>query len=830
MSDLAQWLTDQGLAQHIQTFAKHDIDFNILPELTDQDLKELGISLGHRKRLHKAIAAMANTPAAPPQAATPSVTINAHLLQNAERRQLTVMFCDLVDSTTLANQFDPEDLREIMNSFRTCCEHVTQRFDGFIARYMGDGLLVYFGYPQANEHSVEQAVHAGLAVITAVSALRPKGDTVVMQTRVGIATGEVVIGGLIGTGSAQEQAVAGNTLNLAARLQNVAQPDQVVIAETTKNLLGGLFHYLDLGTHRLKGFSKPQAVWQVVRESAILNRFEVNRSVRELSPLVGRESELDLLLHRWHHSCDGEGQVVLLDGEPGIGKSRLAAALCQSVSTQPHTLLRYYCTPRYRDSALYPIINHLQMAAQIQRYDSHEAKLNKLAALLASTGPTEDEEHALFATLLALPYQTRYPPLTLTPQQQREKVFAALEKRLLRIAEQLPVLMVFEDIHWIDPTTLDFLGRWVNWLHPAAVLLLATTRPDFSPPWSESSHFTHLTLTPLNRQDATHMLSHLTSGKALPTNLREQIFTETDGVPLFVEELTKTVLESPTLRDDGDHYTLTKPWSAFSVPCTLKDSLLARLDRFSPLKEIAQLGAVLGRQFSYELIHTVCELAQPSLANALTQLAAADILMQRGQVPATTYTFKHALLRDAAYESLLKSKRKVLHGKIAKAIAQDRSLDSTNADLTLAYHCEKAEDVAAAIKHLIAAGRNSSTRMDIKEGRRTLEYALSLLPQCTADQHKRFYELEIISLLCPILTVTEGNACEQASKLYSRGLELCRQLPDQQRGAWFSMQSLHCGWAMHYNTGHHHDCLDAIETGLKLYQNRRKTSPFRAEI
>jgi class 3 adenylate cyclase len=530
MQQVADWLEKLGLGQYAQRFPENDISFSVLPDLTDQDLKDIGVSLGHRRQLLREIANLDKTAAASPSApsltAPPiATTVAPHAEATGERRHVTIMFSDLVGSTALAARMDPEDLREVISAYQKCVAETVQRFDGFVAKYMGDGVLVYFGYPQAHEDDAERAVRAALELIRGVSGLKSKAA---LQTRVGIATGLVVVGDLIGSGAAQEQTVVGETPNLAARLQGVPEPNTVVIGESTRRLLGA---------KELKGIAQPVRAWAALRPSSVESRFEAMHATG-LTALVGREEELELLMRRWSKAKTGEGQVVLLAGEAGIGKSRLTAALMEIVASEPHTRLRYFCSPQHTDSALYPVIGQMERATGFAHDDAPEAKLGKLDAVLAQTS-TSKQDAALFADMLSLPNDGRYPILDLTPEQRRHRTLQALVLQMEVLAGQNPVLMIFEDAHWSDPTSLEAFGRVVDRIASLRVLLLVTFRPEFVPPWNGQPHVTALTLNRLPKRDIDAMIDGVLGNKPLPASIRQDIIERTDGIPLFVEEMTK---------------------------------------------------------------------------------------------------------------------------------------------------------------------------------------------------------------------------------------------------------------------------------------------------
>jgi class 3 adenylate cyclase len=503
------------------------------------------------------------------------------------------MFCDLVGSTELAARLDPEDLREVIAAYHRTVAEIVAGFDGFVAKYMGDGVLVYFGYPRAHEDDAERAVRAGLGLVDAVGLIQVKAAK--LQARVGIATGLVVVGDLIGEGSAQEQSVVGETPNLAARLQALAEPGAVVIAPRTRRLVGELFEYRDLGAVAVKGLAGPVPAWQVLRPSAVASRFEALRG-SALAPLIGRDEEIDLLLRRWTRAKAGDGQVVLVSGEPGIGKSRLTAALEEHLHAEPHLRLRYFCSPYHQDSALYPFIDQLGRAAGFTRDDPPASRLEKLEALLAIAAPP-DEDVALLIDLMSLPACERRPLPKLSPQRKKERTLEALMRQLEGLARRQPVVVVFEDAHWIDPTSRELLDLTVERVRTLPVLLIATFRPEFQPPWTGQPQVTMLALNRLDRRDRTALVAQIAGGKALPAEIVRQIADHTDGVPLFVEELTKSVIESGLLREIGDRYVLDGALPPLAVPTTLHASLLARLDRLASVRRVAQVGAAIGREF-----------------------------------------------------------------------------------------------------------------------------------------------------------------------------------------------------------------------------------------
>jgi class 3 adenylate cyclase/predicted ATPase len=750
MEQIADWLKTLGLEQYAQRFAENEIDVSVLPHLTDEDLKEIGVPLGHRRKILAAI----NTASIPPSWG-PTTGIKPQTKQEAERRQVTIMFSDLVGSTELSGRIDAEDLREVISAYQKCVAETVRHLDGFVAKYMGDGVLVYFGYPEAHEDDPERAVRAGLDLVAAVAGLKTHAA---LQTRVGIATGLVVIGDLIGSGASQEQTVVGKTPNLAARLQSIAEPNMVVIAEGTRRLVGNLFDLEDLGAKDLKGIAEPVRAWAALRASSVESRFDALHA-SGLTDFVGRQEELDLLSRRWSKTMNREGQVVLLCGEPGIGKSRLTAALTERLATETHTRLRYFCSPQHTDSALYPIIRQMERAAGFAHDDTAQTKLDKLDALLVQTY-TPAQDRALFAELLSLPADGRYPKLDLTPQQRRQRTLEALITQIVALAEQSPVLMIFEDVHWIDPTSLEVLSRGVGRASGIGVLLIITYRPEFEPPWAGRPYVTSLNINRLGEREIAALIDRVIGNTPLPASIRQDIIERTDGIPLFVEEMTKAVLEAES-EGEAQEAAASVPSSALAVPASLHASLMARLDRLGAAKEVAQIGAAIGREFSYALLAAVVQKPGEELETALGRLMAAGLLYRQDTPPHATYLFKHALIQDAAYGTLLREPRRALHARIAETLESQFAEIAESQPEILARHCSEAGLTEKAAGLWGKAGQQSQARSALAEAVAQFTRALDQMARLPGTPALRREHIKLqVALITPLIHVKGYAAAE----------------------------------------------------------------------
>ena len=769
MTRTAAWLEELGLGQYAQVFAEQSIDFGVISDLTEVDLEKLGIPLGHRKRMLKAIGALAGAN----RAADTDQAFVAPPRLSPERRQLTLLFCDLVGSTALASELDPEDLRDVVHKLQDTCAAVIKQAGGYVAKYSGDGVFAYFGYPEAQEDEAEQAVRAGLALIETVPKIKTSVDAA-LQVRVGIATGTVIVGDLLMGQGTGVQDVVGDSPNLAARLQTLGGPGTVLICANTRRLTEGYFEYRDLGSLAIKGWAEPVPAWQVLGPSGVESRFKARHSAKP-PPLIGREEEIALLSSRWRDAIQGEGRVVVLAGEPGIGKSHIALAFEERVASEPHTPLRYFCSAQHCNSALFPFIGQLERAARFERSDSPAKKLAKLEDLLAQSSSNADDL-AVFASLLSLPPNDRYQLPELTPQRLKEKTLAALLAQLEGLVTRRPVFMVVEDVHWIDPTSLEFLATVVERVPQFRVLLLITARPEFTPPWPSYPHVRTIPLTRLGRREGAALVQGVTGGKTLPKEVMDEILVRTDGVPLFIEELTKTVMESGQLQERDGYYVLERPLPSLAIPTTLQASLMARIDRLAPVREVAQIGAVAGRDFHYELVNAVAGLPRERLEDALDQLVRSGLIFRRGEIPHAVYTFKHVLVRDAAYAGLLKSKRRHLHAAIATALEQHFPEIVQTQPETLAHHLTEAGLVEKATGYWLLAGKNAALRSANLEAIAHLRRGIEVTGRLPADEGRDRSELDFQLVLGPCLIATHGPAASEAVATFTRARELCERL------------------------------------------------------
>jgi class 3 adenylate cyclase/predicted ATPase len=791
MQRIAEWLTAIGLEEYIQRFADNAIDLSVVRDLTEQDLRDLGVSVEHRHRMLLAIMQLDKYSVAE----TKNVN-GPSLACAAERRQLTIMFCDLVGSTALAARLDLEDFRKVILAYNACATDVIRKYGGNIARYAGDGLLVYFGYPRAAEDNAEQAVRAGLELVDAVMRLHSKVG-VELQVRIGIATGVVVVGDLFGS----EQAALGDTPNLAARLQTHAQPNAVVIDNVSHGLAAGHFHYRDLGRWLVKGRAEPIQVWQVLRTSSAASRFEATHTAKFPSlfgrkeEIFGRKEEMEVLLHEWRNAIRGEGRTVILTGEPGIGKSHIALAFEEHLRSEPHITLSYFCSVHHANAALFPIVAQLERAARFERSDSATEKLSKLQVLAARS--IADNDHvAVLANLLALPAANGCRSNELSPQERKEKTSAALLAQLQGLAMQQPVYIIFEDIHWIDPSSLELLTIVVERVPHLRVLLLLTARPEFASPWPNYPHVTTIPLTRLDRRHGAALVAQVAGERELPKEVMDEILARTDGIPLFIEELTKTLLEAGVLHEGRSRYELSSE-HLNAIPRTLHGSLIARLDRLGRSREIAQIGAVIGREFSYELLVALVPTPEPALRGALDRLVASGLVYCRKSRPHDVYVFKHALVRDAAESMLLRDRRRQLHDTIARVL-EERFPELAEAQPELvAHHYREANNLAKAISYLALAGSRALSRSALTEARTQVTLALQLISGLPEDDGRRRDELQLRIALARTLLEQKGYADQQVGDAYANALDLSKRVDEP--GVYLA--SLYGLWAHNYIGG-----------------------------
>jgi class 3 adenylate cyclase/tetratricopeptide (TPR) repeat protein len=769
---LRMWLEAHELASLNALLTENDVDLEVLPELTDADLKELGLSLGQRRRLTKALR---QTPSQEKQT-DPKSQGSSHS-NRAERRQLTVMFVDLVGSTAMSTRLDPEEMGEVIRLYQNTVAGEIARFDGHLAKFMGDGVLAYFGWPTAHEDEAERAIRVALAIVNSVARLQ-NVQQLELAARVGIATGLVVVGDLIGEGAAQEEAVVGDTPNLANRLQALAGSGEITVSEQTYRLAQDAFSFRDLGNHELKGMGKPTRVFAVIGERAGYSRFEV-RSGGRTGSLFGREQELRLLCEQWSQAVTGEGQGVLLLGEAGIGKSRLIQALVDAIE-EPHFKIRYQCSPYYRDSPLFPVVQQLRHAMQISVEDPDETKLDKLERLLDVAGRSP-EVAPLVADLIGIPRLARYSRLEISPQLQRVQTLSVLVDQLLGLAALRPVLVIVEDAHWIDPTTLELLQLGLNRIGRTRVMMLLTSRPDGEPALAAHPMITRLVLNRLGHAAVGAITNSIAGTRRLPPPVLDEIASRADGVPLFVEELTKAVVELAERREPGDRI------GAATIPATLHDSLMARLDRVPGVKRVAQLAACIGREFNYPTLSSIAALSAADLELALDRLASAELIFSRGTPPDATYTFKHALVRDAAANSLLLSERRRIHAAIADALATSSTLGPPE---LIAQHAEAAGLSEIAIQQWLRAGQAAAGRYANVEAVSYFERALKLVLSKTEGEPRDRKELDVLIALGVPQIATQGYASDAVERTYSRARTLCERLGDREhlffvlRGLW----------------------------------------------
>jgi len=798
MSDLARWLSGLRLDAYYESFVRNHIDFDVLTDLTETDLEKLLVPLGDRKRLMRAIDALRNRPGADPargEAPSPSSDVARDTAHDSpirslgeEVRQLTLMFVDLVDSTALSETLDLEEYKDTITSYQICCTEVIREYHGFLALYLGDGVMAYFGYPSAAEDDAERAAMAGLEISRAVGRIEGRNG-IALKARVGIATGKVLISAITGKRTQNRGAALGEIPNLAARLQAVAKPGTVVVSEATRRLLGNRFDCSPLGIHTLKGFSEPVSVWQVDRVHSTRSRFD-SRQKGPMSPFIGREEEAALISKRWRMAVSGEGQVVLLSGEAGIGKSRLAQSLCNYIKDDPHSHLHFQCSPYHTRSAFYPLISELVLAAKFQDDDSNEIKLQKLERLLGQAVENVQETMPLFAGLLSIPVDDRYPDSGRTADAAKDKTILALLDRIFGLAGQRPVIVVFEDLHWIDPSSEEFLDLLIERISSSRVLLVCTYRPEYEAPWVGRAGVLSFGVNRLTRRNALAMVDALSSEHLLPTEIAHSIVAKAEGVPLFLEELTRTVVDSVALRDRSGHAAPAAGTNLPALPSTLKDLLMAKLDSLSGARDVVSACAAIGRTFTFKLLATVSGLSEGELKPILDRLTQAKILVQKGRWPDTRYSFRHALIQDAAYDTILASRARSLHARIAEVLETDFPDFATSSPEIIAQHYARGVMPRKAREFWTAAARLAIERSANQEAIAHIEAALRENERLDDSDDCARSEIALREMLCVPL---EGRYW--GSDDIERNLNRLRQLQSEHGDDYDLFAVLHglCG-------------------------------------
>ncbi|MGA2895335.1 MAG: adenylate/guanylate cyclase domain-containing protein [Xanthobacteraceae bacterium] len=786
-TDLAEWLGRYGLGQYVQIFDENNIELSVLPDLTDSDLKTLGVSLGHRKIFQRAVAAL-TAPAPSPVAAAPVSTAVSNLgAQNlgtqavsssqnreGELRQITVMFCDLVGSTQLSEQLDPEDLQLLIDAYRQGCGAAIRRYGGQVASYAGDGVMAFFGWPRAHEDAAVRALHAGLETLSAVTAIP---GPVRLSSRVGICTGRVVVGQIGRGGPGETLEAVGETPNIAARLQTLAEPNTLVVSESTQRLTAAAFDFQDLGLKDLKGITNPLRTYRVLVAKPTGTRFEAAHA-SSLTQFIGRSSELNLLLDRWQKAKEGDGQVILLSGIPGVGKSRLVYELKANMRDEPHLLWSFQCSPYHSQSAFFPVIEQIERAVEFKASDSDADKFAKLEAYFPGSADDDVEPALLIAHLLSIEVKNRNDLSRLSPQQIKNRTISKLIEMLLTFSVQRPMLCIFEDAHWIDPSTLELLELAISRIDRAHILLVVSHRPEFRRTWPSGANVTELSLTRLSRGEVTRMIKDLLKNANMPQQIFDQIIDKADGLPLFIEELTSGTVRVPAQRKPGDNeFRQSAQPAALKVPETLHDALMERLDRVvRGGRSVAQIAAVIGREFSYDLLALSSRIDEKDLRSALALLEEADIISRLEVSPAVRFAFKHVLLRDAVYDSLLRGKRRETHADIAAVLEQHFAELVENQPEILAYHYSEAGNIPAAIHWWRKSGgralANSANVEAISHYRNALRL-LSGMPD-TAERSKEEIEIQL-ALGIPLIAVS-GYAAAETREAFERALTLCVKL------------------------------------------------------
>ena len=772
-TDLAEWLGRHGLDQYAQTFAENNIDYSVLPDLTEDDLEKLGVSLGHRKKLLRAIDAV--RPARQARGTTEVSHIGTEAIspvqhRDAEFRQITVMFCDLVGSTQLAEKLDPEDLHKLIDAYRGECSTAIRRYGGEVARYFGDGVMAFFGWPHAHEDDAVRAIHAALEIVFGVTKI---SGPVTLSCRVGVCSGPVIVGEIGNSATSWSMDAVGETPNMAARLQTLAATNTVLISESTRRLVSAAFDLQDLGLQELKGVTEPLHVYLVLAAKNIASRFEAAHA-GFLTPLVGRSTELSLLLDRWQKVKEGDGQVIILSGTPGVGKSRLLHELKSHVQQEPHVLLHHQCSPYHNQSAFFPVIEQIEHAAQLTAREADADKIAKLKAYLPRLTESPIDPVLLIAELLSIPAENHRELSGLTPQQIKNRTISTLVDMLLAFSIQGPTLCVFEDAHWLDPSTLELLELIISRIDHARVLLIVSCRPEFRPTWITRANTTMHSLTRLSQTEVKTMIRDLLRGGSMPQALLDQIIEKADGVPLFIEELTSSTLSTP-LRTRGNFEHTAQP-ALLRVPETLSDALMERLDRVAPSRKLAQIAAVIGREFSHDLLSAASQIDEDDMQSALSLLEQADIIYRVGISPFVRFAFKHVLLRDAIYDSLLRSKRQQIHADIAAILEHDFPELAENQPEVLAFHYQEAGNHQLAIRCWFKSGQRALAHSANVEAIANFRKALRLLNALPETPERIKQEIDIqLALGIPLIAV-QGYASAETREAFSRARTLCLQL------------------------------------------------------
>jgi class 3 adenylate cyclase/predicted ATPase len=811
-TDLAEWLGRHGLDQYAQTFAENNIEYSVLPDLTENDLKKLGVSsLGHRKKLLRAIEAL--TAARQPTGTTTAVSnvtvVSPSLVQHreAEFRQITVMFCDLVGSTKLSEKLDPEDFQKLIDAYRGGCRTAIRRYGGEVARYFGDGVMAFFGWPRAHEDDAVRAIHAALEIVSGVTKI---SGPVTLTCRVGVCSGPVVVGEIGDSGTWSMDAV-GETPNIAARLQTLAAANTVLISESTRHLISEAFDFQDLGLQELKGVTEPLHVYRVLSAKNTASRFEAAHA-GSLTPLIGRSTELSLLLDRWQKVKEGDGQVIFLSGIPGVGKSRLLHELKSHVQQEPHVLLHHQCSPYHSQSAFFPVIEQIEQAAQLTARETDADKIAKLKAYLPRSTDSSIESVLLIAKLLSIPAENHLELSGLTPQQIKNRTISTLVDMLLAFSVQGPTLCIFEDAHWLDPSTLELLELVISRINHARVLLIVSCRPEFRPAWITHANTTMHSLTRLSQTEVKAMIRDLLRGGSMPQQLLDQIIEKADGVPLFIEELTNSMLSAP-LRTRGTFERTVQP-ALLRVPETLSDALMERLDRVAPSRRLAQIAAVIGREFSCDLLSAASQIDEDDMQSALSLLEQADIIYRVGISPFVRFAFKHVLLRDAIYDSLLRSKRQQIHADIAAILEHNFPELAENQPEVLAYHYQEAGNHQLAIRCWFGSGQRALAHSANVEAIANFRKALQLLNALPETPERTKQEIDIqLALGIPLIAV-QGYASAEAREAFSRARTLCLRLGNMSE----YFQALFGLWGHSWMGGKNDDALRMADEFLSRSQ------------